>query len=210
MPLEKYRLVLRVIWLSSGDWSKAFECESFSSENRTETELHWPTQTIKKIGFCTKLHFAIKVSLPYSRRNASRVSNALIPHGDIYSLIVFLNSLNFDVNILSRVGKEIRLCVCVHMHSESLYAELTGNIAKTCRYTANNAKRWLQIHPPIHPSPPKDVSSLAFCAETAKTSAQKQMIPRTKSKVFCFVFSAKFAWSLMLSLQPSDSSLGTN
>lgn len=181
-------------------WEQNWNRTSFTNSNGKK----------KKIRFCTKLHFAIKVSLPYSRRNASRVSKALIHHGDIYFLIVFLSSFNFDVNILNRVGTEIRLCVCVHMHGESLYAELAGNIAKTCRHTANNAKWWLQIHPPIYPLPPKDVSSLAFCTESAKTSAQKQMIPRTKSKVgFLFCFSAKFA-CLMLSLQPSDSSLGTN
>lgn len=39
MSLEKYRLVLSVIWLSSGDWRKAFKWEIVSSENRTETEL---------------------------------------------------------------------------------------------------------------------------------------------------------------------------
>lgn len=77
---------------------------------------------------------------------------------DIYFLISFLISFNVDLNTLHRTAAKIRVCVCVHlhsvaMHSESLYAELTGNIAKTCRYTANNAKSRLKIHPPTHPSP---------------------------------------------------------
>lgn len=37
---------------------------------------------------------------------------------------------------------------------------------------------------PYPPLLPKDVSCLAFCTEAIKASAQKQMIPRTKSKVF--------------------------
>lgn len=70
--------------------------------------------------------------------------------------ISFLISFHFDVNTLHRTGTEIRVCVHIHsvdMHSEALYAELTGNLAKTCKYTANNAKSWLKIHPPAHSSP---------------------------------------------------------
>lgn len=89
----------------------------------------------------------------------------------------FLVRFIFDVNILHRMETEIRL----HMHSESLYAELKGNIAKTGRHAASNAKRWFNIHLPIHPSLSKDVD-LVFCTKTV-TSAQKQMIPHIKSKV---------------------------
>lgn len=60
--------------------------------------------------------------------------------------------------------------LCAHaqrtdMHSESLYAELIGNVAKTCRYAANNAKRWLKICSPTRPLPSKDDSGLALCTE---------------------------------------------
>lgn len=180
-------------------------------------------------------HFILQWKAAYlNRQNASCVKNVQIHHQWIVCSMsahdgwkhlgrhLFSNSVSllfiFDVNILHRTGIEIRVCVCVDMHSESLYAELTGNIAKTCRYTANNAKRWLKIHPPTHPSPLKTTAAWRFALKSKGShsfvSVWKGISTETndsshKVKGFLF-FSAEFACSLTLSLQPSDSSLGTN
>lgn len=148
-----------------------------------------------------------------------RIKNTL---RDIYFLISFLISFNSDGNTLHRTAAEIRVCVCMHMHrvnmhSESLYAELTGNIAKTCRYTANNAKSRLKIHPPTHPSPPLRMTeawhfALKCKASHSFVSVWKGIKTETNdsSHQVKGLFPAEFAWSLVLSLQSSDSSLGTN
>lgn len=114
----------------------------------------------------------------------SRSKNVTVARSSLPSLVTFLPSqigvkpfamkrasknelhekkcYDFDENTL--YGDEIRVCVHMHgmvMHSESLYAELSGNTAKTCRYTGNNAERWLNIHPP-GPLPVKKTAAWRF------------------------------------------------
>lgn len=123
---------------------------------------------------------------------------------DIYFLISFLISFNFDVNTLHRTGTEIRVCVCVHMQrvdmqSESLYAELTGILPKHAATLPTMLRGGLKfMRPPTPPSPPWrwqqpgilhwNVKLLTHLYQSGNVSAQRQMSPRTKSEGFYLFF----------------------
>lgn len=85
-----------------------------------------------------------------------------VKEASINFIISFLVSFDVDINTLHSSGAVIKKFVFMDMHTESLYAELTGTLAKPSRDTANNAKRWLKIHPPTNPSPLQPTAAWHF------------------------------------------------